>query len=259
MVPSAAALTAEQRRAAESLASDLRVVFGTRLHSVVAYGLEESTRAGGPVHTMALVERITFEDLIACAPLAATWGRRGLSVPLLLGRDELARSLDAFALEYGAIAASHVLIEGHDPFAGMSIAVADLRRACERQAKGHLIHLREGFLESGADPKAVAALIAASAPAFEAVLVNIARLTADVGLTADTETADLMAARSAVAGAEDPATRAADAIGLPPALLNDVRAVRAAGTIVDPTALLSRYIAATERTWQFVDGWRSRN
>jgi hypothetical protein len=84
-------------------------------------------------------------------------------------------------------------------------------------------------------------------------------LTADVGLTADTETANLIAARSAVAGAEDPATRAADAIGLPPGLLNDVRAVRAAGTIVDPTALLSRYIAATERTWQFVDGWRSRN
>jgi hypothetical protein len=28
-------------------------------------------------------------------------------------------------------------------------------------------------------------------------------------------------------------------------------------TIADPTALLSRYVEASERIWRFVDGWRS--
>jgi hypothetical protein len=242
--PSAVGLADERRHAAESLAADVRRVFGLRLHSVVAYGIDE----GGPLHTMVLVERITFEDLAACARMVSAWRRREMAVPLLLERNELTRSLDAFALEYTTIAAAHVVIEGPDPFAGIEIADVDLRRACERQAKSHLIHLREGFLETGGDGQAVAALIGASVPGFEALLVNIARLEGQGRSTSSD------AGRG---GGEDLAARAAQVIGLPPALLEDVRASRTSGTIVDPTALLSRYLAAAERTWQFVDGWRA--
>ena len=52
----------------------------------------------------------------------------------------------------------------------------DLRRACETQIKSHLVHLREGFIESGGRPQAIADLVAASAPAFAALLRNVARL-----------------------------------------------------------------------------------
>jgi hypothetical protein len=31
-----------------------------------------------------------------------------------------------------------------------------------------------------------------------------------------------------------------------------------AGTIADPSGLLSRYVAATERIWEYVDGWNRR-
>ena len=72
-------------------------------------------------------------------------------MPLLLSRQEFARSLDVFPVEYGEIVANHVTIVGDDPFAGATIAEADLRRSCELQAKSHLIHLREGFLEAGGD------------------------------------------------------------------------------------------------------------
>ena len=221
--------------ALEGLAADLRRVFGERLRSVVAYGLSERDD-DDLLSALALVDRITFEDLAACAPLARDWHRRGLNVPLLLEHEEFFRTLDVFPLEYGSIIARHRVIAGEPPFVGAVVSEADLRRAIELGAKSHLIHLREGFIETGADPQAVARLIAASAGAFRTVLVNIARLAGD-------PTDDLPAS-------------AERQIGIPSSLVREVLGAGARGTIADPTELLARYIAAAERIWEFVDRWR---
>src|SRR5947209_9568481 len=49
-------------------------------------------------------------------------------------------------------------------------------RACEVQARGHLLHLREGYLETRGRNDALAVLIVRSAPAFAALVSNLARL-----------------------------------------------------------------------------------
>ena len=69
-------------------------------------------------------------------------------------------------------------IESRVPFLDHKLVefTADLRRACETQIKSHLVHLREGFIETGGTPRAVTELVTASAPAFGALLRNIARL-----------------------------------------------------------------------------------
>ena len=235
-----ASLSSEDRRSLETLAGELRGVFGERLHSVAAYGLNHRLTANGELHAVALVERLTFDDLAACAPLTRDWRRRGLDVPLLLEREEFLRTLDVFPLEYGDIIASHIIVAGSDPFASARVSAADVRRACELSAKGHLIHLREAFMESGAEPQAVGRLIAASAPTFSALLRNIARLAqdddSDVAVTAERQ------------------------IGIPASVVREVMSAGAGtqSTIAEPTVLLSRYIAAAERVWEYVDTWRAR-
>ncbi len=52
----------------------------------------------------------------------------------------------------------------------------ELRRACEVQARGHVLHLREGYIEAAGDTKAVANLVAAAVPTFRALVTNVARL-----------------------------------------------------------------------------------
>jgi hypothetical protein len=207
------------------LVADLQRIFGPRLQSLVAYG-DTSQDADG-VHTLALVDRLTFQDLAACAPLTNSWRNAGLAVPLFLGREEFLRTLDVFPLEYGGIIAEHVVIVGTSPFVGMEVRDVDLRRACEQQAKSHLIHLREGFLESGGQPPVVARMIAASAPALRSLLLNLARL--DPGID--------------------------DRAGLTPQLIGEVEHA-GTQTIADPSALFARYLAAVERLWAEVDGWR---
>src|SRR5262245_6156126 len=111
-----APLTSAERAALDGLAADLRRIFGERLLSLVAYGLRKPVPAPRVIHSLALVQRLGFADLAACAPLAASWRRRSLAVPLLLEREEFFRTLDVFPLEYGDIIAHHVAIAGPDPF-----------------------------------------------------------------------------------------------------------------------------------------------
>jgi hypothetical protein len=235
-----APLTPGERNALDGLAADLRRIFGERLLSVVAYGLTKPAPAPRVIHSLALLQRLGFADLAACAPLADAWRRRSLAVPLLLEREEFFRTLDVFPLEYGDIIAHHVVIAGPDPFAGTGVSPNDVRRACELAAKSHLIHLREGFVETGGSPHGVNELISASAPAFRALLDNIARLADD--------------------DEDDVAETAERQIGIPGSVVREILSAGAGtrSTIADPTALLTQYIAAAERIWEYVDTWRAR-
>ena len=230
------ALPPDRRQALSGLAADLRRIFGVDLRAVVVYRLDSE-----PLHTLALVERVTFEHLAACAPVADAWLRSGLAVPLLISREEFARTLDVFPLEYHEIITDHITIDGADPFDGIRVSESDLRRACEHQAKSHLIHLREAFLEGSREPRAIAQLITASAPAFRTTLLNIATLDGAAAPSTD----------------EGIAAAAESTIGIPAAVVRGVLAhERRASAAADPTALLAQYIAAAEQVWEYVDSWR---
>lgn len=239
-------LTEAQQGAVETLARDLDRVFGARLESLVAYAGQDGDDT---IHSLALVEGLTFRDLAACVPLADMWHRRGVAVPLMLSQSELSRTLDIFPLEYAAIMSTHVVVRGRNPFAGIRIPAEDLRRACEVQAKSQLIHLREAFLESHGDGAALSRLIVRSAAPFRALLANIARLPDDGQAAADTGTplSDELLARMAERD-----------MGVPEGLVREVLSSSRTGpsTLTDPTALLARYIDAAQQVWDYVDRWR---
>lgn len=233
----AAALSSADQAGLAALVGDLRRVFGSRLQAVAAYGLARRTDHG-PLHTLVLVDRLAFDDLTACAPLTPAWRARGIEVPLLLERAEFERSLDVFPLEYGDILAHHILVFGTDPFAGIGVGAADQRRAIELQAKSLLIHLREGFLETGGQADAVGQLVAASGPAFAALLSALARLCGEPD--------------------DDLPTFAERRLGVPAGTVTEVESAgrREPGAAEDLTPLFTRYLDAAERIWRYVDQWQ---
>ena len=155
---------------------DLQRIFAFRLRSVVAYGPHLEGNADHPLTCLALVDSLSNGDLEGCARMAHHWKQRSLAIPLILPTQEFQRSLDAFPLEYSEILRTHARVFGEDPLAGISISPEDLRRACETQVKSHLVHLREGFIESGGRPQEIADLVSGSAPSFAALLRSVARL-----------------------------------------------------------------------------------
>lgn len=157
------------------LTRDLRDIFGDRLRSLVAYAVNDHP-PDKLAPTLAVVETLTVDDLRACAARAERWQQAGLRTPLLLQAGEFEQSLDAFPFEFGAILADHVVVSGANPFDGVRVDPADLRRACELQARSHLLHLREEYIETGGESDAVARLIRHSAPALAALLKNVKRV-----------------------------------------------------------------------------------
>jgi hypothetical protein len=230
------------RHSAAALVEDLRRIFADRLRSLVAYGARIEGDSDEALTCLALVESLTVTDLEACARLAHQWERHGLAVPLILPEQEFHRSLDAFPLEYAEIVRAHERLFGSDPFDGVSIPIEDLRRAYETQIKSHLLHLREAFVESGGRPQAIADLVATSAPAFAALLRNVARLNGDAS-----------AARA------DATREGARIAGLPDGIVADLLALERPSAIptTDAARLFPRYLAAVEQLARTVDSWRA--
>jgi hypothetical protein len=150
------------------LERDLRSIFGGRLQSLSRYGRN--------THTLVIVDTLTQHDLRACAARVGAWHDAELATPLFLAAHEFESALDAFPLEFGAILADHTVIAGHAPFDRLAVDPADLRRAIEVQARSHLLHLREGFVETRGKSDGLSLLIVDSAPAFAALLDSVSRL-----------------------------------------------------------------------------------
>ena len=224
-MPADLKLSPASRRAFERVAADGRRILGDRLVAVIA------TDA-----TASVIFATEFQagDIDAFGALVESWHREHLSTPLLLTGDEFRRSLDTFPIEYQAMIDRHALIAGTPPFDGVAVPADQLRRGCEVQAKGHLIHLRQGWLEAaGHDHKLGELLISSSTP-LAALLTNVARLTGSQALA-------LEGARNA---------------GLPEALIASVLDLegnpeRAHDLIREMPA----YLRAAERLWAFVDSW----
>lgn len=223
-----------------ALEQDLRAIFGGRLQSLVVYR-PASDVSGEPTPTLAVVDSLTTDDLRACADRVMSWHEAGLATPLLVGTREFGRSLDAFPLEFGAILADHTLVAGPDPFEGLSLVTSDLRRACEVQARSHLLHLREGFIESRGRGDQIGRLIAESAAPLAGLLMSVARLHASP-VTATASAAELV---ERVAALQVGSLSAIVAFARQASLPSSDNARR----------LFPSYLAAIERLTHYIDQW----
>ena len=228
------------------LIGDLQSVFRERLRAVVLYGASAhlpGSRAGGPrdiAYTMAVVESLSVADLRACAVFASAWREQRVATPLMVAPQDLRRSLDAFPLEFAEILAEHRVVYGTDPFSGLSVPREDIRRACEVHARGHALHLREGYIESGADPRRLAQIIVHSAVPLASLLAGLSRLE---GMPGD---GPAFLARLSRAGLDAAVFRAVDAAGRAGAL-----------SAAEAETVYPGYVEAVERLVTYIDAWQA--
>jgi hypothetical protein len=161
----------------------------------------------------------------------------------VLAAHEFDRSLDAFPLEFAAMLADHTVVAGANPFETLTVDAGDVRRAIEVQARSHLLHLREGYIETRGRADALAVLIVRSAPAFAALVTSIARLEGH-------DTYDASAA----------ARHGEGLLGIESNIITkivglvDVQEIASA----DADQLFPPYLDAVQRLVQYVDHWRAR-
>jgi predicted nucleotidyltransferase len=232
----------------DELVRQLRAAYKERLASVVLYG----SAAGGDhipdrsdYNVLVLLDSIDSaqpdaSSSDAASAMARAWREAGNPPPMTMSLDEWRRSADIFPMEYADILERNRMLHGDPPFAGISVAPADLRLQLEQQVMGKLLQLRQGALLAGSDAKRQSELVAASLSTMMVLFRAVLRL------HGERPPADNVAT----------ATRVGALAGFDPAPFHSaVRHVRGEARLSSTEAgpVLSRYVAAIEQLSRHLD------
>jgi len=156
----------------DAFSGDVKAVFGDDLVGILLYG----SAAGGDyrpgrsdLNFLIVLTRNGIDRLDEAFDVVRQWGKRRVAVPLFVTEPYVLGSLDVFPIEYLDMQRRHVCIYGRDILKGVVFDPEHVRLQCEREIKGKLLLLREGFLKTAGHGGKLKDLIAASLPAFGAI------------------------------------------------------------------------------------------
>ena len=151
-------------------------IFERDLVSIALYG----SAAGGDyrpgrsdLNFLKVLTEAGIEELDRAFDAVERWRKRRVSVPLFVTEAYIRGSLDVFPIEYLNMKRRHVHVYGRDVLGGLSFEPEHIRLQCEREIKGKLLLLREGFLETGGRKRDLKALVTGSLPSFAALFEGL--------------------------------------------------------------------------------------
>ncbi|HHT9146202.1 MAG TPA: hypothetical protein ACFYD4_11095 [Candidatus Wunengus sp. YC61] len=126
------------------------------------------------INTLIVVKgiEIPFYDFIAS--LGKRYGKKKIRAPLIMTPDYINRSLEVFPLEFLEMKLIHQLVYGDEVLKDIKIEKADIRLQCERELKGKLQHLCQGYIKAMGDKRTFTDLLVGSLsgyfPLFRGIL-----------------------------------------------------------------------------------------
>lgn len=100
------------------------------------------------INTLLVVKEIKVPLFDFIATLGNRYGKKRMRAPLIMTRDYIDRSLEVFPLEFLEMKLIHQLVYGDDVLKDLPIEKADVRLQCERELKGKLQHLCQGYIKA---------------------------------------------------------------------------------------------------------------
>jgi predicted nucleotidyltransferase len=153
----------------DDLTKDYQKIFGSDLVSLILYGSAASgsyIKGKSDINLLVVVTSEAINQLENSLDTVKTWRNRRVAVPLFLTKDFIAKSLDCYPIEFLNIKNNHILIYGENVLAQINLAPEDLRLQIERELKGKLLLLRQGYLETEGDKSKLKQLISRSLTDF---------------------------------------------------------------------------------------------
>lgn len=169
-------------------------------YSAVLYG--SAARADfapgrSDLNLMLITDDLSPARLSGLGGAFAAWRKSGYEPPLVILRSEWARATDVFPIEITDMRCGYEVLRGPDPVAGLHVAPADLRQALEREFRGKLLRLRQGYVAAAGDPAALGLLAGRSSGTF---LVLLRALLVLLGRPVPSEQVEVGAAAAAAMG-----------------------------------------------------------
>ncbi|MFO7570867.1 MAG: hypothetical protein R6W75_13855 [Smithellaceae bacterium] len=163
------------------LTRDYLQAYGPDLISLMLYG----SAAGGAyvkgksdINILVVLTQQGINRLEDSLVLVKNWKKRHVAVPLVITKQFIAASADVYPIEFLNMKNNSVLIYGENVLENLSFQPVDLRLQIERELKGKILWLREGYLESEGSARGLRGLIGRSLTAFVSIFNALIYLTA---------------------------------------------------------------------------------
>ena len=148
------------------------------IHSITIFGsalTDDFDPEKSDVNSVLVLNKMDLGFLEVLASLGKTYGKKGISAPLIMTPEYVMHSVDVFPIEFLNIKLLHETLFGEDLFQPLVIERKDLRLQCERELKVRLIGLRQGYISSMGDAKILSELfintISGYIPLFRGVIL----------------------------------------------------------------------------------------
>ncbi|MBW2194484.1 MAG: hypothetical protein JRD47_03145 [Deltaproteobacteria bacterium] len=226
-----------------SVVDDYKGVFSDGLVSIIVYG---STACGeyvagtSDINLMIVVSEDRIDFLEQAFGVIKKWRKHNVATPLLLTEDYVRTSLDVFPIEYLNFQNCHEVVYGKDILDELTFDPYLLRLQCEREIKGKLLLLREGFLETRGKGRYIQELISDSLHAFIAIFNGLLHLKG----------------KELPRNGRDVVTEICATFGLDSVVferLLDIKAKRIKPSAKELTELFKSYLKEVRRLWKVVD------
>ncbi len=158
---------------------DYQGIFGNDIVSIILYGSAASgayVPRKSDINFLIVLKNDALMKLEDSISIVEKWLKRRVSIPLFLNLEELRGSVDVFPIEILNFKASYKVAYGDDVISELSIKPEHLRLQCERELRGKLIALRQGYLKTKAKTKEIKQLISGSIVSFIAIFKGLAYL-----------------------------------------------------------------------------------
>jgi hypothetical protein len=130
------------------------------------------------INLLVVVDGLSPESLRALGRGLGEWRKASHQPPLLITRAEWSRASDVFPIEVTDMRAAHTVLRGADPLLGLEVSPADLRAELERELRGKLLRLRQGYAARSGNQAALGDLAARSASTMLVLLRGVLALEA---------------------------------------------------------------------------------
>jgi predicted nucleotidyltransferase len=225
------------------LTSDFQKAYGDKLEGIFLYGSGAKGQyvpGQSDLNFLVVLSPVGINALHYSLAIVEKWRKRNVAVPLVLTANYIKSALDTFPIEFLDMREFHQVVYGEDMLSDISIDTTDLRRQIERELRGKLIYLREGFLSTGMDREAMRRMVASSVPAFTAIFAALL----------------FLKNQEAVRSRSEIVEQVCDIFGLDVAILKNILNVRSdswRGSTVQLQELTQRYISEIRKLVEIVD------
>lgn len=163
----------------QQVVDDFKKAYSDDLISIILYGSAargEYVYKKSDINFLIILSESGIQRLRSALKLIPRWQKRRVATPLMLTESYIQSALDSFPIEFLTMKQHYRVVYGRDVLAGINIQTEHLRLQCERELRGKLLHLREGYLNTQGKAQKIKELIRSSLPAFASLFSALLHL-----------------------------------------------------------------------------------